>query len=273
MEMKWKLAAVSVTGESHTLEGADCEDAFFVDQTKNGFVVGVVSDGAGSARFGGTASRLICRRFELLTEELSQIVIGDRFESQSQLSEQTFLWAEISKLLENALNDARTTLFETAVSHQADPNDFLATVVGVIAHPIIGVTVFHIGDGAATMFDSKGSEIFTSQPENGEYQNLTYFLVEDNWQEHLRGDVIHGTVSEIFLMTDGVTDLGYVRQGRILTPEKKFFGPLSSFLCKRDREVSEAALKRSLDSEGARERVNDDKTLIWIKLLDYATIQ
>ena len=133
--------------------------------------------------------------------------------------------------------------------------------------------MFHIGDGATAVFDRDGNEIFTSQPENGEYLNLTYFLVEDNWREHLRSNVVYGAVSEIFLMTDGVTDLGYVRNGRVLTPESKFFKPLSSFLCKKERYVGEAALKRSLDSEGARELVDDDKTIIWMKLLDHVVIE
>lgn len=273
MGMKWKLAAVSVTGLSHVADETACEDAFFVDQADNGFVVGVVSDGAGSARFGGDAARLICEHFRQFFGQLAALEIDGGREAEAGADDPHPCWSEISRLLEGAFDAARLGLLDLAAANDAEPADFLATLVGAVAHPLLGATIFHIGDGAASLFDPSGGELHTSQPENGEYLNQTYFLVEDHWKQHLRINTILQQLGEIFIMTDGVTDLGYVRSGRTLAPEERFFRPLSAFLDGRSREAGEAALVRTLDSDAARERVDDDKTVIWMRLLDSAVAE
>src|SRR5258708_36290408 len=60
----WRYAAASVIGTSHTKQGTNCQDAndcqIYQLPTSETVLVGVVSDGAGSARFGGGGAALCC---------------------------------------------------------------------------------------------------------------------------------------------------------------------------------------------------------------------
>jgi hypothetical protein len=267
---RWRVAAATVKGEGHSKSGADCDDSYFVGQTSNGYLAAIVSDGAGSAEFGGFAARDICLSGEQFLADLENMSAPAGAEAPCQEGnashEAQHHLIELEQLVQNRLAVARDRLLEHAAKASSDPKNYLATVVGVVAHPGIGVLIFHLGDGAATVFAPSGEALITSQPMNGEYLNQTYFLVEDWWKEHLR--FCRSTalpVGSIFMMTDGVTELAYHRHGRVLSPSASFFGPLQAFLCARKRQESEAAMCRLLDTERARDLVDDDKTLLWIR--------
>lgn len=263
---RWQVAAASIIGPDHAKEGVGCQDAHFVGEADNGIALAAVSDGAGSTKLGGEAAAIICRQFEALWESLVRLSFGHG-DAESPAS----WWAVIEGIIEETLTAARESLLVCARESEVDPSDLLATVVGVVAHPDCGAVTFHIGDGAATVFNSDCEEIFTSQPENGEYLNLTYFLVEEHWRDHLRIKVVPLPFDEMAVMTDGVTDLAYVRHGRRLVPEPRFFQPLSAFLRERTRIVGEEALTRALNTQEAQDRVGDDKTLIWMRIADNAS--
>jgi serine/threonine protein phosphatase PrpC len=62
MSSGWAWAAASVTGDSHLRRGESKQDSFSIRQlSPNGGVVVCVSDGAGSAKYGGLGSRLLTR--------------------------------------------------------------------------------------------------------------------------------------------------------------------------------------------------------------------
>jgi hypothetical protein len=262
-EARWRVAATSVTGVGHLEAGQGCDDAWFIGETRNGIVVAVVSDGAGSAPMGAFAAQTICTSFE----ELVTGLVTDGGETSAVEQTDTY-WDKVLSDVDACLTRARTKLIDHAASSNRGADDYLATVVGVVADPVSGVLCFHIGDGAITIFDAGGAELLTSQPENGEFLNQTYFLVEEAWQLHRRVARLSGrSAASIFLMTDGVTDLGFHRRGRILTPEPAFFAPLTAFLQSRPRDVGEAGIAKVLDAERARELVDDDKTLVWLSLV------
>jgi hypothetical protein len=58
--MPWKIVAASVQGTSHAASGEECQDAHAYDQAERWFV-GVVCDGAGSARWSGLGARHAAR--------------------------------------------------------------------------------------------------------------------------------------------------------------------------------------------------------------------
>ena len=50
-----------------------------------------------------------------------------------------------------------------------------------------------------------------SAPTNGEFADTTYFFTDRHWPAHLRFARIDAEFDTLFVMTDGVTDLGLTR--------------------------------------------------------------
>jgi len=131
-----------------------------------------------------------------------------------------------------------------------------------VAIPGKGGLFFHIGDGAALAVASSERWVL-SPPSNGEYSHETYFFTEPNWRSNLRFKLIGPGYDTIFVMTDGVTDLGFRNQGGGPQPFMAFFEPIGRFLAGAERGEGETALGATLDTPAARERSTDDKTLVW----------
>ena len=265
----WRFAAASVTGQAHVEAGVACEDAWFCGQTDSGFAIGVVSDGAGSAAQGGYAAQQICAAFEDILADLNDLADPTEHTPPSTIEPAAEApaagWSAVLGVVRDGIVRVRDALARHAADHGNIPDDYLATLVCAVCHPAYGALVLHVGDGAATAFAPDGEALQTSQPENGEFLNQTYFLVEDEWEHHCRtSEVAPGSVGTVFLMTDGVTDLAYQRDGRILRPADGFFLPLREYLENRSREEGERGLRGMLDTDRARELVNDDKTILWM---------
>lgn len=276
----WRFAAASAIGPAHLAANGICEDAWFCGEATNGIAIATVSDGAGSAKHGALAARRICDSFAQLLAKLEAMPFAQSAESITALEPAAKLtkrrkkaaprppsgWEKVVPLVHQSLKDVRASFSAEAESETLNLDDYLATLVCVIAHPVLGAIIFHIGDGAVVVFDAQGTTACISQPENGEYLNQTYFLADEDWEQHCRTlEVPAAQVDTIFLMSDGVTDLGFHRKGRELTPEDGFFRPLCSFLDCRNREEGERGLAAMLDSARARELVDDDKTVAWMK--------
>jgi serine/threonine protein phosphatase PrpC len=225
-----------------------------------GYLVAVVSDGAGSTTSGGIAAKLIC-------DELPRKVIESVCSLGDEACSDLRCMAHMRRALRASVGAVRQSLVSLAQQTRIPADELLATLVGVVAHPELGGLFFHIGDGAAIAFDDNGNDLALSPPENGEYVNTTYFLIEEQWKTHLRFRFFESGFKTIFLMTDGVTDLSFVRDGKGLTAFKPFFQPISSFLSSSDRQTGEAALADALNNEVARAKVDDDKTLVWAEAI------
>ncbi|HZG67158.1 MAG TPA: PP2C family serine/threonine-protein phosphatase [Herpetosiphonaceae bacterium] len=257
----WRSVGVSVTGPAHADDGGECQDDFAVATGRSGVIVAVACDGAGSTRHGGTAARITC---EVLPPILLRRLSLEDEEGKAVPRE----LARARRKVVKALAEARSILLTHAAEQKLDTDEFLSTLVGVIAHPRIGGIFFHIGDGAALCFDASGSMLTLSPPENGEYLNTTYFFVEDEWRRHLRVRFFPAGFKTIVLMTDGATDLALERRpGRKVVPFAPFFTPVLRFLAAADAAEGERGLREILDGPSAREKVDDDKTLVWLEAL------
>lgn len=253
----WRVAGVSVAGPSHLLDGGECQDAHSIALDADGLVVALVSDGAGSTAHGGLAARFLCEHLTPLLRRAARIDGELRpFDEASR--------PRLSRRISTAIGTARRGLLAFSRKHGIDPDELLATLVGAIAHPRLGAVFFHVGDGAAICFDSEGEATLFSSPENGEYVNTTYFVIENHWKSHLRLSFQPPGFDSIFLMSDGVTDLSFTRGTSGMQPFRPFFDPLRCFLRTCTRADAEAALKASLDAEAARSKSDDDKSLVWI---------
>jgi hypothetical protein len=242
---EWKIVGVSVKGFSHQANGTECQDSYAVSAIEGGWLVAMVSDGAGSASRSSEGARALCKGLVAY--------LGPRVAENNQPDETVVrLWVEESVELVRASLDK---------SEGRALTEFHATLVGVIAGPH-GGAFFHIGDGAgcATLLDDLSVKVM-SLPENGEYANETYFFTQSDWKDHLRLTPFGPHFNLIALMSDGVTP--FALEPGESGPHSPFFAPVSHFLTSHSREEGERALAATLERDAIRNITGDDKTLVW----------
>ncbi len=241
-----KVLAASLAGPLHNSKNLPCQDyCKFSTEGKN--FVAVVSDGAGSSKYGKIGARVVCNT-------LTDLLPNADFRNAREAVVKAIMIAR-NKLMRHRLNKTKNE--ESLV-------DFAATVVGVIYHRNKGL-FFHIGDGAALAFHQENFEHFTvSRPENGTFSFETYFYTMDDWRDSLRFtsfDKAH----TIFLMSDGLTNFTFSSDFRQI--EKNFLVPIDNFLSQAtNRRKARRALENTLNTAKARKLNSDDKTLLWVKL-------
>ena len=244
--VKHSIVAVSTTGIYHRLKGLPCQDSYAYQKDKDK-VVAVVSDGAGSAKYGKIGAKIVC---ETLSALLFQANI-------SQIHQKVIDAIEIArqKLEFHRFNKTKTT---------AGLLDFSATLVGFFYQHGKGV-FFHIGDGAAVaLYVPKSKKFILSEPENGIFPSETFFYTMDDWKDSLRFTPVEKAKS-VFLMTDGVTSFALNKNRSAL--ENNFIEPINAFLLKEaDNRKASRALKNTLETPRAANLNPDDKTLLWVKL-------
>lgn len=242
----WHVAGVSVKGSDHRLRGDDCQDRHCLQVTPGGALIAVASDGAGSARLGGEGASSVCGRVAG--------ALNDALDPRPAASRAALL---------RCCRAVRDGIAAARAEAEGDLADYHATLVGAAMLPGVGGLFFHIGDGAALAL--AGDRWVMSPPRNGEYAHETYFFTQDDWRRQLRFKLIEPGFDTIFVMTDGVTDIGLKQSGRRIEPFMPFFEPIGRFLTANDRAAGEQALGATLDSDAVRARSNDDKTLVWAK--------
>jgi hypothetical protein len=97
-------------------------------------------------------------------------------------------------------------------------------------------------------------------PENGEYQNTTFFLSDSAFDAHVQSSVVSEQVAEIAMFTDGLQMLAL----NYATKEAHgpFFVPMFRELRARESTDLIVPMRQFLDSKAVNDRTDDDKTLI-----------
>lgn len=252
----WRIAAASVVGSSHVARGEPCQDHHHVEETAGGALIALASDGAGSASHGGDGAVLLCSR---VAESVRRHLTG--LHLAAPCSRRTVF--AVARGVGHGIRAARTEATARATAHGGSINDYHATLVGAVMVPGHGGLTFHIGDGAALAMRRDGSRWMLSAPTNGEFADTTYFFTDDRWPAHLRLSRIDADLDTLFVMTDGVTDLGLTRGAQGSQPFMGFFGPIGAFLAEQSRDRGEAALVETLAAPAICARTTDDKTLVW----------
>lgn len=244
-----KVIATKITGGLHSAKKTPCQD-FYHYACSGDKLVAVVSDGAGSAKYGKIGAKVVC---ETLVEALINTPLKD---TQSVVRKGIETARE--RLIVHRLNKSKS---------EHEILNFSATVVGVIYHKDEGV-FFHIGDGAGiALYRSEEERDYTiSRPANGHFSCETYFYTMGNWKECLRFTKI-GKAEALFLMTDGVTDFALSKEGKGL--KDGFIEPINRYLkSEPDKLKALRALNNTLDTKQARKLNSDDKTFLWAGLLE-----
>ena len=246
--MKWKVFFASATGKYHLDGNAPCQD-FGHYVVADDVLIGVVCDGAGSAREGQAGAEFFAHRvIELLTDSVK----SGKFAEFSE--------ADYSAFVAEVVGAARAELEETALARDLTPRDFACTLVGCIASRD-GGCFFHIGDGFAIYMKDDGDSVL-SRPENGEHADETYFVTDGAWREHLRvtaiAEIRQGGL--IGLMTDGTSPFAVNRPKTGFY--RPFIDPVVNFLRNATEEYGSEALKNVLADEKTYQITPDDKTLL-----------
>ena len=238
-----KVIASSVAGQLHISQNMPCQDCYNYALGKN--LIAIVSDGAGSAKYGKTGARTVCETLCDLLKNADFSKIEDEIVRAIKIVRQ--------KLTYHRYNKTKDDLGLAP---------FAATIVGVAYKDKKGI-FFHIGDGAALSLHTDNT--FTaSRPENGSFSCETFFFTQQAWRENLRFTKFSNAQS-IFLMSDGLTSFAFRPAFSVI--ESKFITPINDFL-KAEKSLSKAkkALTNTLNTPKAHKLNPDDKTLVWIKV-------
>lgn len=199
----WVVDGFSHLGKSHESDGVDNQDSFrhlIIGET----CILIVSDGAGSAEQAKQGSSTLVETIQSAFSKLPDTLF-ERPIAKLPL---------LSAAVETAICRARDTLskptgvFGKLLGKKPDKplDSFSATLVLVISTGTESV-IFHIGDGyggVALVDSEKGIEKqFLSFPQNGEFDNETYFFTDKDWLQHFRTTVVDSSVNYLFAMTDG----------------------------------------------------------------------
>lgn len=233
----WKLVLGSVQGTSHVQSGQPCQD-YCAGHIAGKTLVAACADGAGSAELSQLGSKVSVDRF-------LEVASGDAMPTEEQVA----AW----------IHAARERLIEEAEASKSTPRQLACTFVAALVGD--GWAAFaQVGDGVI-VFDGPVGYEFAFWPDNGEYANTTRFLSEDDFQQHLRIEIVERNISELAVLTDGLQMLALDMAGAKV--HDRFFTPLfKAVRSGPDEAALQTSLLEFLGSKRVNERTDDDKTLL-----------
>ncbi len=180
-----KAAGAKTQGQIHKKNKKPCQDHIIYRTGKN-TLFAALADGAGSRKYGGESAKAAVEVTENYFKRKRKI-----YENHEKVA------SEISGLFETRLEkdgiekkDAGTTLLFVAIRG----NKYIAG---------------HIGDGVIIMKDTGGIRVL-SEPENGQFQNETFFLPQETQTDHFR--IYTGNADKNYgfiLASDGISGTLY----------------------------------------------------------------
>ena len=210
----WKLGNRHLIGKSHVESGIENQDKCSVFE-KDDAAIFIVSDGAGSARYGAQGAAAIVDQVSKGISNLEIKLFDDFADTISQIENAVKL--AITKIHEQILQGVHKpkkakllrilgSIFGKEENSEEKLDNYSATLlVAVISDK--NFWLGHIGDGymvgGKLSKKNKFTQTICSVPENGEYENQTYFYTDKNWQEHLRMSSGKQKLDFFVSMTDG----------------------------------------------------------------------
>jgi len=248
--MIWKVIGQSVIGTSHIQSGKSCEDALSYKLITIGeeqeAIVCFVSDGAGSAKFAAEASEASVSRGVEIAEKM--LMEGAEINEQNLLALAEQVYDYILSLAE---------------AEEVQKNEFSCTLLGfIVLSDRAGF--LQIGDGAIVRSDESDHLTTVWWPQNGEYQNTTTFLIDNENLPHLKIKIIEEAITEIAIFTDGLQMLTLNNETESV--HQPFFNNLFPLL-RKARELEHISILNNrlidyLSGDAINNRTDDDKTLL-----------
>jgi Protein phosphatase 2C len=211
----------------------------------------MISDGAGSAKYSSTGSRIVVKVFG---RHLAHFV-------QSSVASEVIT----VDMARDWLDDVRDRIFAISDAKGVKPRQFAATLVAAVIFPN-HINVFHVGDGSCVVLRKGGEEWeVTSWPAHGEYASSTYFVTDDP-EPQLRLCSWAGEFTDIAIFSDGLERLAldFLNKNAFSKFFNSISAPLAGLSPGRARRLS-THLRNFLDSPQVIDRTDDDKSLIVAK--------
>ena len=283
--MNWKAIARSAIGTSHIKQQMPCQD-YGDYKIINGSIIGVVADGAGSAKHSDIGAKLAVNTVLERITERDIATITELYDSHSvKETERTNSawkpWNLLGKAEKNSnaavtiaqsptelkanqffskiVKQVVSTLLTQAQNNNYSIDDLACTLLIVIATPD-GIAAMQIGDGFITVRYPEQDPQLLFPPDKGEYINETTFVTSTNALKDIKVVVQPGQPEFVCASTDGLERLA-IRLSD-WTPFNPFFQPLEQYLQETENpKESDEYLMSFLNSERLNARIDDDKTL------------
>ncbi|NJR80296.1 PP2C family serine/threonine-protein phosphatase [Sphingomonas corticis] len=244
---RWRWAAASRIGTSHLKAGTRKQDAYLARTLRDDTLCVVVSDGAGSAPFGGEGASLVCRSMAAR--------LRGWFERHDAMPDED--------LVLDWLDDLRDTLSVVAEKRKVTRRQFAATLAMLVVRRG-ELLALQVGD-SSIVGRVDGEWVAICWPDSGEFASTTYFVTDDP-EVRLNAVRAPSTHDGFAVFSDGIETIALQQAER--RPHPGFFGPMI-----RPVDTAEAAgklvdlsaaLGRYLDGPAICERTDDDKTLVLV---------
>lgn len=246
--MNWRIISASAIGTSHTQSGKTCEDTClaFTEYLKlfGNTLFLFVSDGAGSAEFGGAGAEIAVER--------AAAFFSDKIRDPSLVLDRN--------LAISCVSDIRKAIEQHANRNGRNCRDYACTFLGAISTANESI-IMQLGDGGIAIDIGEGLSIPIT-PMAGEYANMTNFVTDDNAIECLESRSYASMIKRVAIFSDGLQRIAMDLVQN--TPYIPFFSPFFSALRSADEKQEEDlqnALIDFLNSARVNERTDDDKTL------------
>lgn len=221
------VVGFSIQGRSHIRSGTPCQDYHAFEDLKDGWLLAITSDGAGSAREAARGSKANCDLALRLVKQLISekkwkennyfptekewyIEIRNVFEvmqaiimrsAASQLEKQEKLLSVLENDYQQANNDKKDEILKQLEDLKEDmkkplePRDFNATIILLLISPQ-GMMAAHIGDGRMGYLSKDDIWKSLMTPHKGDEASSTVFI-PNNWNRQL--NVPAFTMSDVYL--------------------------------------------------------------------------
>lgn len=243
MRSRIKVAGSAIVGRSHERSGIPCQDKIQkwrgLDRNSAGIAL---ADGAGSSSHSQLGAEYCVKAIVPYIDDNFDLFFNNLAYIGSEVV--SFLVRGLLKISKANEIDVRalacTLLF---INIKKKGNNF---------YYIAG----HIGDGVI-VFSNEGNISVLSEPDRGEFANMTKFLTSNNSHESLR--VYSGIINRpagFLLMSDGAAETLYIRQTK--QPNITFCQQILNWSFKYPQRTANKAIYNNLDSGIFREVSTDD---------------
>lgn len=240
-----RAIAASKRGRSHAHVGSFRDDDYAIAHLPDTqWYIGIVADGAGSARFSRKGAAIICAQAR---STLENILAGERSTAIDQAAEAYYharsvpkqdpkvveaAWQTLRNALYGAVGNAAyfatKGIFDEATVHketQADTifKDYSSTALIAICKRYSFGTLcaaYWVGDGAVGIYSKKHGITLLGDVDSGEFSGQTRFLesaevTQEALIKRTRFDIVDD-MTALVVMTDGVSDPKFETEARLV---------------------------------------------------------